>query len=91
MKKRVKIALSLLVVFCAVTILLVTAILITPWLIDHTVVGDKVRGEVSKLVGGEFDFKEVDLSFFPIPSVVVASPKINLSQKLLASAEETSV
>ncbi len=78
MKRRKKIALSLLVVFCTVTILLVTAILITPLLIDHTGVGDKVRGQVSKLVGGEFDFKQVELSLFPTPSVVLTSPKTNV-------------
>jgi hypothetical protein len=86
MKRGKKFAIGLIVFACTVTILLVAAITITPWLIDHTAVGNKVRSEVSKLVGGEFDFKEIDLSFFPAPHAVLTNPEINLPQQLVATA-----
>ena len=87
MKRGKKVVIGLIVFACIVTILLAAAVTIAPWLIDHTTVGNKVRSEVSKLVGGEFDFKEIDLSFFPAPHAVLTNPEINLPQQLVATAE----
>ncbi len=91
MKKGAKIAVSLLIFLCTVAVLLVTVVLITPWLIDQPVVGAKVRSEVSELVGGQFDFKLIDLSLFPTPHLVLVSPEINIPQRLTASAESIEI
>ena len=50
-------------------------------------VADKVRSEVSKLVEGEFDFKRIDLSLFPMPPVLLADATLNLPQRITASAQ----
>jgi len=49
--------------------------------------GDKLRSEVSKLVKGEFDFKRIDLSLFPIPPVLLAGATLNLPQRITASVQ----
>ena len=82
-----KIAVGLLACLLSVFILLFAAILIIPRFIDRDVVKDKVRREVSKLVEGEFDFKRIDLSFFPMPHVLLADATLNLPQRLTASAQ----
>ena len=87
MKNGKKIAVGVLVSLLAVFILLIAAILIVPRFIDRGAVGDKVRSEVSKLVGGEFDFERVDLALFPAPHVLLADPKLVLAQRLTAAAQ----
>jgi len=77
----------ILVFLCTIATLLIATTLITPWLIDHTSVGKKVRSEVSLLVGGEFNFKQIGLSLFPAPRVVLVNPEINLPQHVIASVE----
>jgi uncharacterized protein involved in outer membrane biogenesis len=68
-------------------ILLLAAILIVPRFNDRDAVADKVRREVSKLVEGEFDFKRIELSFFPTPHVSLADAKLNLPQRKTASVK----
>ena len=82
-----KIAVGLLACLLSVFILLFAAILIVPRFIDRDIVKDKVRREVSQLVEGEFDFKRIDLSFFPMPHVLLADATLNLPQRLTASAQ----
>ena len=68
-------------------ILLLAAILVVPRFIDRDAVADKVRREVSKLVEGEFDFKRIDLSLFPMPHVLLADATLNLPQRITASVK----
>jgi len=77
----------ILVFLCAIATLLIAIPLITPWLIDHTSAGNKVRTELSQLVGGKFNFKQVDFSLFPAPCVVLTNLEINFPGQLIASAE----
>ncbi|MGB5424938.1 MAG: AsmA-like C-terminal domain-containing protein [Desulfobacterales bacterium] len=89
MKKRRsrKIAARLLVCLGAGFILLFAAILIVPRFIDRDAVVDKVGREVSKLIEGEFDFKRIDLSFFPSPYVLLADATLSLPQRISASVK----
>jgi uncharacterized protein involved in outer membrane biogenesis len=81
------IAVSLLASIGAGFILLLAAILIVPRFIDRGSMGDNLRSEVSKLVKGEFDFKRIDLSLFPMPPVLLADDTLNLPQRITASAQ----
>jgi uncharacterized protein involved in outer membrane biogenesis len=80
-----KIAVGLLVCLGAGFILLCAAILVVPRFIDRDAVADKVGREVSKLGEGQFDFKRIDLSFFPSPHVLLADATLSLPQRISAS------
>ena len=82
-----KIAVGLLVCLGACFILLLAATPIVPRFIDRDAVADKVCREVSKLVKGEFDFKRIDLSFFPTPHVLLADAILNIPQRITASVK----
>jgi len=53
----------------------------------HDLVRHKVRSEMSRWVGGEVDYQQVNLSFFPIPKVMLSNFKIIIPRKISASAE----
>ena len=42
---------------------------------------------MSKLVEGEFDFKRIDLSLFPMPHVLLADATLSLPQRITASVK----
>lgn len=86
MKRRAKIAGGLLAFVLILISFLVAVIVITPRLINHAAVKNKIRREVSELVKGEFDVKQLSVSFFPAPKLVVDTLKINRPRQIFASA-----
>lgn len=70
---------------CTISIFLLAGKLVSPWLIEHTAAGGKVRGEISRLIDGVFDFKQVDLSFFPAPHVLLVQADITIPQHVNAT------
>ncbi len=80
-----------LVFFCTVTILLLAGILAGPWFIEHTTLGSKVRSEISRLIDGSFDYKQVDLSFFPVPHLLLVQAKITLPRQVTGLAESIEI
>jgi len=85
------IAVDLLACLGAGFILLLAALIIVPQFIDRGSMGEKLRSELSKLVKGEFDFKRIDLSLFPMPHVLFADATLNLPQRITASVQVVEV
>lgn len=77
--------------FFAVLMLLLAAVLVLPKLIDLEAVRDRVRSELTEIVGAEVDFKRMDLSIFPSPHVSLYEPSLVLPTRLTASAEAITV
>ena len=63
MTKKAKITWGLVAIFFTLASLLTTVIIIAPRFIDHDLVRNKVRNEMSRLMGGEVDYQQVNLSF----------------------------
>ncbi len=87
MKRGKKIAIGLLIFFSLGFIFLCASIFFLPRLIEHPVVGAKIRTVASRIIGGEFDFKRIDLSLFPAPYVVLEKPKVHFPQHGTAAAQ----
>ncbi|MDX2442149.1 MAG: hypothetical protein QNK40_16560, partial [Desulfobacterales bacterium] len=91
MPKRAKITKGLLVFLFTLTSLLAVGIIIAPKLISNAAVSNKVRSEVSRMLDCEFDFKQLELSFFPRLKVVVDTLKINVPRQLSVSVKEIEI
>ncbi len=70
MIRRRKIVIGTVALLFGVLILLLTAILIAPKVIDSKAVRDKVRGEIKETAGAEINFKHLVLDFFPHPHLI---------------------
>ncbi|MFC1822553.1 AsmA-like C-terminal domain-containing protein [Thermodesulfobacteriota bacterium] len=72
-------------------LLLLALILILPKLIDLESVRGKIQEETSKIVGGEVEFQEIDLSILPLPHVVIQKANLSVPGKLSGTLESLKV
>jgi len=91
MKRTKKIIIALVASACTILVLFIAAALILSTLLERTSFGNKVRQEVSSLVGGDFNFDSIALAVFPSPHAVLINPQLNIQKRFSAAAEKVEI
>ena len=75
----------------ALLVLLLLFILLLPKLVNLEPMREKILATVSQQVGGEVEFKRVDLSFFPRPRVVIHHGNLSIPGKVTGTLESLTI
>jgi len=91
MSKRKKISLWIMGGVGVLLILLLAFLLIVPRLINLEPIREKALSSISEKVGGEVKFQRFDLSFFPLPHVVLHQLSLSIPGKVSGTLESLRV
>jgi hypothetical protein len=72
-------------------ILLFVLVLLLPQFINQEAIREKVQTAISREVGGEVKFETLDLSFFPLPHLVIHKGSVSISENMTGTVESVSV
>ena len=91
MNRRRKIVFGISASVSIVLILLLTAILIAPKVVDSEAVKAKVRSEIKESAGVEIDFEHLVLDFFPHPHVIIDRVVLSIPPGVKGTAASVTV
>jgi len=87
MSRTKKFVIALAVLTGTIAVCLTAAVLVAPQFVDKGPLGNKLRREVSSLVGGDFDFARISLAVFPTPHAVLVQPQLTVAERFSASVQ----
>ena len=87
MRRRKKVFLWIIGILGFLPILLVTILLLLPFLVNLEPVKHKVFARISKEIGGEVQFHKVAIALFPRPQIVIQEAKIGSPDKMTIRLE----
>jgi hypothetical protein len=91
MTKRKKIAIWVMGVIGALLALLLILMLLLPRIINLEPIKQRIIVRISREVGGELDYRNVDLSFFPRPRVIIHKGSLSIPGKIVGTLDSLKI